>query len=100
MRVWLDDVRPPPKGYDIHVATARGAIGILRTGMVTFISFDHDLGAGVNKTGYDVAKWIEENAYSGLLRPIEWEIHSANPVGRNNIEKAMLNAKKFWNEDE
>lgn len=100
MRIWLDDVRLPPDGYSIHVGTAHGAIGILRTGMVTFISFDHDLGPDENGTGYDVAKWIEENAYSGLLRSIEWEIHSANPIGRNNIEKAMLNAKKFWNKDE
>lgn len=44
-----------------------------------FVSFDHDLGFGVN--GYDVAKWIVENKI-----PIAgFAVHSMNPVGAKNI---------------
>jgi len=98
MKLWLDDTRPMPLDYDVHVATAHAAISILQTGKVTFISFDHDLGHDKNGTGYDVAKWIEENAYSGMLRPMKWQVHSANPIGRTNIEKAMHNAERFWSD--
>jgi hypothetical protein len=59
MKVWLDDLRPMPAGFD-----------------------DPE-----NGTGYEVAKWIEEHAFRwsqgepGGLPPLEWRIHSRNPVG-------------------
>jgi len=31
------------------------------------------------------------------IKPFTWEIHSANPVGRKNIEQAMKSAERFWN---
>lgn len=44
-----------------------------------FVSFDHDLGFGIN--GYDVARWIVENEI-----PIAgFTVHSMNPVGAKNI---------------
>ena len=95
MRVWLDDLRAmPPKGYDLHAHNYREAIAALSRGTVTRISFDHDLGNG--KTGYDVAKFIEKGAHDGSISRIEWSIHSANPVGRNNISAAMMAAEKEW----
>lgn len=73
--------------------TAQEAIDILKTGKVGLISFDHDLGEPENGTGYDVAKWIEEMAHTdpSFMVP-EWAIHSANPVGRENIRRAMWSA--------
>jgi hypothetical protein len=93
MRLYLDDVRPTPDGYDLRAYTAQEAITMLTTGMVTFISFDHDLGEEKNGTGYDVAKWIEEQAYthSHFIVP-DWQVHSANPVGARNIDVAMRSA--------
>ena len=97
MRIWLDDVRPMPSDFDKHVKTEQEAIDILKTGEVTHISFDHDLGEFENGTGYNVAKFIEANAYDGTIRYLTWTIHSANPVGRQNIEAAMNAAERFWN---
>ncbi len=44
MKVWPDDERPMPDGYDVHVRTASEAIDLLKTGQVTRMSLDHDLG--------------------------------------------------------
>jgi hypothetical protein len=76
---------------------------------ITHISFDHDLGYGnKNKTGYDVACYIEALAeaesnlkkhnveYVKVPHPT-WEIHSRNPVGRKRIEQAMKSAERYWN---
>jgi hypothetical protein len=98
MRVYLDDLRPAPPGFDVLVRSAAEALAILQTGQVTFLSFDHDL--GTEETGYTVAKWIEQAAFAGALRSIGWAVHSANPVGRGNIEAAMRNAERFWERDD
>ena len=96
MKVWLDDERKMPVGFDIHLRTAAGAIEYLKTGKVTLISLDHDLGEEKG-TGYEVAKFIEEAAFNQELTRLSWEIHSANPVGRKNMEAALLNANLYWN---
>ena len=98
MRIWLDDVRPMPVGFDIHIKTAVDAIKLITKEDVSYCSFDHDLGDEENGTGYDVANFIEEMAYYKIINPIQWAIHSANPVGRKNIEMAMKNAEKYWSE--
>ena len=94
MKLWLDDERAMPPQFDTQVKTAEEAITLLKTQQVTHISFDHDLGEG--QTGYDVAKWIEKRAWYGTMPPMEWQIHSANPVGRQNITIAMKNADRYW----
>lgn len=66
------------------------------SGDVTHISFDHDLGDFAG-TGYEVAKAVEYWAFHKVISSITWEIHSANPVGRKNIEQAMRSAERFWN---
>jgi len=97
MKVWLDDERPMPSEFDCHAKTAGEAIALLVRGTVTIISLDHDLGDEQNGTGYDVACFIEQAAYSGQLDPIKVKIHSANPVGRARMEQAILRAETFWN---
>lgn len=94
-RLWLDDERPMPKGFDLHVKTAREAIKKIREGGVSMVSLDHDLGEG-GGTGYEVAKYVEEAAFNGALMPMEIRVHSANPVGRDNIRRCIDNAVKYW----
>ena len=96
MKIWLDDVRPMPPQFDYWAKTADEAWRKLLDNQENcFISFDHDL--GLHYTGYDLAKRIEIDAAEGyLIYPITWEIHSANPVGRKNIEQAMRSAERFW----
>jgi len=97
MKIWLDDERPMPTEFDFHTKTAAGAIELLAAGAVTAISLDHDLGDD-GGTGYEVACFIEQAAYNGTLSPIAVTIHSANPVGRERMEKAIDNARLFWSQ--
>jgi hypothetical protein len=96
VRVWLDDVREKPTDFDVWLKDADVAIRTLRTGIVTCISLDHDLGEDSEKTGYDVAKFIEEAAYKKLIPPMQVLVHSANPVGRKNMSAAIKRANMFW----
>lgn len=112
MKIWLDDIREMPEEYDVWAKTADQAILALQTGNVTHMSFDHDLGMEMRptgkfgimtakedktaKSGYDVAMWVERMAFMGKLKPFTWKVHSANPVGAKNIERAMFNAERFW----
>jgi len=95
MRVWLDDVRAMPKDYDRWVKTAIDAIELIKQGIVTHISFDHDLGGG-SDTGYSVALYIELAARYNNLKPMSWEVHSSNPEGAKRIQYAMCNAERAW----
>ena len=99
MRIWLDDMRTPPKDshWDMWAKNAADCILAIQTGRVKFISFDHDLqNESEKESGYSVAKFIEEGAARGTVKPIAWAIHSDNPVGRMNIEAAMKSAERFW----
>lgn len=97
--LFLDDERKPEfvpalskMGKPILVATTyAGAIQIIEShGMPAYISFDHDLGLdenGVEKNGYDFAKWLCEQALDGRfsLKNLDYGVHSMNPVGARNI---------------
>ena len=55
-------------------------------GMPQVISFDHDLGDKV-PTGFDFSKWIVEKDLDDNILPkdFDYQVHSDNPVGRDNI---------------
>ena len=92
--VFLDDLRTPPPGAT-HCRTAQEAMRLIESGVVARISFDHDLGTEL--TGYDVAKLVERLVAEGKIVLPRWHVHSANPVGRSNIEAAMRSAERFAN---
>ena len=96
MRLWLDDLRPMPKDFDIWAKNADDAIKYLWVGKIDHISFDHDLGEG--KTGYDIAQWVEHMAYNKQLPKFTWKVHSANPIGAERIKIALSNADMYWGE--
>ena len=99
MRVWLDDERPKPYDFDVHVNDPESAIALLNEGYVTHLSLDHDLGLQPDsRSGYMVAVWIEEQAFYGLLKPLTWTVHSANPSGRARIVAAMQRADEYWSQ--
>lgn len=95
MRIFLDDVRDPVPymGEVIVVRDAKTAMDLVSTGLVTWISFDHDLGTDL--TGYDVALLIEDLVFMGDIACPEWHIHGDNPVGSERIRMAMLAAESF-----
>ena len=94
MKIYLDDVRDLPDGYEGWevVRSAEDALHVIAsTGLenIEIISFDHDLGED-RMSGYDLAVIIEEMVYDGGFAIVpEFRIHSANPVGRKNLEQCF-----------
>ena len=94
MKVFLDDERPTPEGW-VRAFTAPEAIELLKTGKVTELSLDHDLGPEEAGTGYDVCLWVEEQVFTQAFNfdnpfvPPIMSVHSANPVGRSRMESAI-----------
>lgn len=89
MRVWLDDIRDPSLFVEdkrIWVKTYQEAINLLKTGEVTHISLDHDLGVGRKGSGYDVVVWMEEH---GTWPKDGVTVHTANPVGARRMIQAI-----------
>lgn len=95
MKVWLDDVRPAPEGY-VWVKTGLDCIDLLinHWDEIRQVSLDHDLGDDT-VTGTTVATFIEMRviAFQDALS-FTVAIHSANPVGRKNMEAALRSAKR------
>jgi hypothetical protein len=92
-KLWIDDLREPPSEDWCWAKTSATAISCLLIGPVAEISFDHDLGG--DDTTMPVARLIEQRAYDGAKPPV-WNIHSANPVGRRNLEAALRSAERLW----
>ena len=85
--IWIDDIRPAPEGYrwckNYKQAIATIDYFSVCEGGIELISFDHDLAE--EKSGYDVAKYLVENHI--FIKG--YKVHSANPVGRFNIEQLL-----------
>ncbi len=88
MKVFLDDERVAPSGW-IQVRWPEEAIDLLKTGKVTELSLDHDLGDDEHGTGYDVLLWIEEEVMFNKFVLPSINIHSANPAARRRMEEAL-----------
>lgn len=100
MKIWLDDIRDAP---DETWTVLRQPWGLLHLvsqsdpGDIETISFDHDLAAyasnGDEITGAVVLRRLEELAFKfpEMLNriPSDLRIHSANPVGRKNMQAAI-----------
>ena len=97
MKLWIDDVRPAPKGY-IWCLTVNAArlyiIDAEKYGYsVELIDLDHDAGDYANDGGdyIRILDWLEE---TGRNYPIR--IHSRNPVGVQNMRRII--EKNGWKE--
>ncbi|WP_418641720.1 cyclic-phosphate processing receiver domain-containing protein [Vibrio chaetopteri] len=90
MRVYLDDERETPSNY-VRVYWPDEAIALLKTGDVTEISLDHDLGNDERGTGYDVLLWIERAVYTENFVPPLIYVHSANSSARLKMQAAIEN---------
>ena len=93
MKVWLDDTRDAPPGW-FRALTPEEVVQWLRTGRVTHLSLDHDLGLGgpgSERTGYAVLLWLEREVGAGRWTvPLpEITVHSGNPVGRDRMLQAL-----------
>jgi len=94
MKIWLDDIRQPPKDW-IWCKTSLEIILLLcgHFDQVTEMSLDHDLWNG--GCGYDVLLWLEKEVVEGNIVSLPLiHIHSMNPVGRMRMKKALKSIKK------
>jgi hypothetical protein len=79
----------------VLVKTPREAIELLRGGMVTHLSLDHDLGLD-DATGYDVLLWLEEAVALEGFTPPKILVHSSNPSARVKMLLAIRNIEKIY----
>lgn len=91
-KLYLDDLRPIPNGYIGLRSYAEFVTYITESGLPDFISFDHDL--GLEESGYDCAKWLVNYCLDNELRLPQFDVHSKNPVGKENILSLLQNFKK------
>lgn len=96
IKVYLDDNRPTPEEYDVHLYLTQHAIDLLEFENVTMISLDNDLGPYSPEEGYKVATHIEELAFHGKINKMAVLVHSANTVRQKEIVHAISQANKFW----
>lgn len=100
LNLYLDDIRNPQTEKDWNVVRSFDeAIEFMeKNGCPHYMSFDHDLGDEV-PTGKDVAQWMVEKdiADNGTFIPdcFQFNVHSANPVGRDNIIGLLTNYINF-----
>ena len=93
MQLYLDDLRPTPEGFDRVYSYEEFVVYLEIKGLPEFISFDHDLGEDLS--GYDCAKYLVEYCLEHQLPLPDYQVHSQNPVGKENIERLLENFRSF-----
>lgn len=101
MKLWIDDLRPAPKGYILvkSVKAAKTAIWQYEHNMIDdniLIDLDHDAGYYVSEGGdyIKLLDWLE--AKNIVDTGYSFHIHSMNVVGIQNM-RAIIK-KNGWRE--
>ena len=106
--LFIDDERVPYNPSEwVVVRTSQEAIKYVEVhGMPQRLTLDHDLGmisalSDENDKTYIVEdtvmiflKWLSRTYWDGEAAIPEYTVHSANPVGRNNIQSYMESWKR------
>lgn len=103
MKLYLDDIRIPDNNDFTIVRSYEEAISFVKEfGIPKFISFNHDLGCKENgeilPSGHDFAKWLVDMDIQKeyfIPKDFSYQVHSANPIGRNNIQSLLNNYLLF-----
>lgn len=98
MRLYIDDIRPAPEGWQ-QARTVTDAIRFIAMfgEQITDISLDHDISYAVEVAGtqrpfpspedFTAVAWYIKSVYEGA--DIAITIHSANPVGAERIREIL-----------
>jgi hypothetical protein len=94
MKIWLDDVRPPPDDTWAWATCAKDFSAFFADFKITEISFDHDIASedyfGNEITGYHLLCGIEKEFQNNPdFQLPKMQVHSANPVGRQRMQKVI-----------
>jgi hypothetical protein len=100
-KIYIDDIRTPKSKDWVIVRTFEEFVETVKqNGIPEEISFDHDLGWDTEKncerkSGYDCAKWLINNNI--IIK--KFSVHSANPVGAQNITSLLNNFLRFSSQE-
>ena len=94
MKIYVDDLRPVPEGY-VGCKSVNETIALIgkiekEHGVIEVLDLDHDLGDYSNDGG-DAIKLLDYLVEHERFYPIK--IHTANPVGRANMERVI---RRYW----
>lgn len=104
--LFLDDIRsakivyPDKKDKDFVIVRDYNSFveTIKINGLPDFISFDNDLGldekGNIAPDGYACAKWLVYESQLNIV-DLKFNVHSANPVAKIQIESLLNNYIKF-----
>lgn len=103
--LFLDDIRTidmvyPDSKIEFKIVRSFNAFKqyIIENGLPEFISFDNDLGEDENHNvlpdGYACAKWLVYESKLDL-KNLQFRVHSANPIAKEQIISLLNNYKKF-----
>lgn len=101
--LWIDDTRPVPEHlHALGWCWARSFHeAIMKLELMDFeeVSVDHDLASfygNTELTGYHIVLWLVQRKNNGDYVPPVIHAHSANPVGRRNMEETI---KRYLSSD-
>ena len=87
-KIWVDDIRPIPAGYDKWFKSVDETISYLKDhwSEVTLLDIDHDSGDYFPQGGdyIKILDWLEEHQIALTI-----SIHSGNPVGIRNMMRII-----------
>lgn len=114
-KLFLDDVRDPPEGWDLARSVAEAQTMCVELGVPVAVSFDHDMeytvpkdvppgkliarvsgwfakGVAVDPTGLDFADWFALHTIEGARLPdgFRYYVHSTNRRGALMIRDRMF----------
>jgi len=97
-KLWLDDqindletpVRWAPEGFIGAGSTEEAKKLVVKNGPPGFMDLDHDLGG--DDTAMIFLNWLFSSY--GCEYPPDYNVHSENPIGRDNIVSFMKSWKK------
>lgn len=88
MKLYIDDVRCPPDDGFVVLRTSEEALQYVREhGWPNFMSLDHDLGG--DDTVMVFLRRLVDEIWDQKTLPPHYYVHSANPVGKQNIISFM-----------
>lgn len=113
--LWLDDIRNPLENNWLVFSPIEQPFNVVwvkkyhefvswieENGLPDAICFDHDLSdihikksTYIEKTGYDCAKWLVDYCIDNNKELPLYNIQSANPVGKKNIDDLLKNYIKY-----
>lgn len=99
MKIWVDDIRKMPSGFDCWARTTDFAIEMIEkySDSIELLSLDHDAGAeSVHGGDYiKVLEWMEQKEEETNTKfTFTIHLHTANPIGRERMWRII--EKRGW----